>query len=659
VPRIPQPLLRRPWVRRTLPAGVAAVLVLAGTAVTRANANASPVDTYRTAPVTTGSVEQRLNLTGSVQQVDQVSQGFAVAGNVTSVLVAVGDTVRTGQALATVNPLPLQRALTSAQASLARAEATLESDQTPTTATNSANSTGSTGSTTDVARATPAQTATPTTSPRVASPPGRSGSGTGQSLAQAQKRVVSAQRAILADLGQASAALARCAPFLPSASSAGPSPTTSPTSPVTTTPATSGPPPTGSPTPTSTATAQSTVTPSAAAISACLGAFRSAPTQQQIQRDKQALTRSQTDLMTSVTLAVTTAGNTKAPATATPAAAGQSSASRSSTGQSATRQSATGQAATSQAATTQSLTTRSPGAQSTGGLSAGSGQSSASRVVSDQAAVTTAQDALSGARADLSSATLKSSIAGTVGSVSLVTGASSAGTSIIIVGTGAVAVTVNVPLASMGAVHVGQKANVSPQGTTGSAPGSVTSVSLLPSTSTSTSTSGSSAGRATTQGSGQTATASAGPVYPVVVLVPDALPALASGSRADVSLLIGTAANVLTVPNSALTPLGNGQAVALTFRNGVATRALVKTGYAGMLTTQVTSGLRAGQQVVLADLSTALPTNTTSSRRFGVGGGAGGGLAGGGLGGAGLGGTGGTGGTGGAGFGGGGFTPRG
>jgi hypothetical protein len=109
----------------------------------------------------------------------------------------------------------------------------------------------------------------------------------------------------------------------------------------------------------------------------------------------------------------------------------------------------------------------------------------------------------------------------------------------------------------------------------------------------------------------------------VVVLVPDALPALASGSRADVSLLIGTTGQVLTVPNSALTPLSNGQALAVTLKNGVTTRALVKTGYTGTLTTQITSGLTAGQQVVLADLSTALPTNTTGSRRFGVGGSAG------------------------------------
>jgi hypothetical protein len=103
-----------------------------------------------------------------------------------------------------------------------------------------------------------------------------------------------------------------------------------------------------------------------------------------------------------------------------------------------------------------------------------------------------------------------------------------------------------------------------------------------------------------------------------VVRVPDALAAFASGSRGDVSLLIGAAKDVVTVPNSALTPLTNGQALAVTLKNDVATRALVKTGYVGTLTTQVRSGLTAGQQVVLADLRTALPTNTTNSRRFGV-----------------------------------------
>ena len=378
-----------------------------------------------------------------------------------------------------------------------------------------------------------------------------------------------------------------------------------------------------------TTSATTTTTASDAAIKACLSALRTVPTQQQIRQDQQALTRSQSALMTSVTLAITTAGSATASGTASPsAAASQSSASRSSTSQAATSKPSGGLSATSQSAGGLSS-----GGQSSGGQTGGTGQSSASRVISDQAAVTTAEDALSSTQANLASATLRSSIAGTVGSVTLVSGSSSGGMSVVIVGTGAVAVTVNVPLASMATVRVGQKANVTPQGATTSAPGTVTSISLLPATTSSTSSTA--GGKATAQGTGtgQAAATSSSPVYPAVILVPDALPALASGSRADVSLLIGTASNVLNVPNSALTPLGNGQALALAFKKGVATRAMVKTGFAGTLATEVTSGLTAGQQVALADLSTALPTNTTNARRFGVGGGTAGGLGGSGLGG--------------------------
>ena len=594
VPEPRKPFQRRTWVRRAVPIGVVAVLVGAGTAVVRTNASASPIDTYRTTSVTTGSVEQRLNLTGSVQRVNQVTEGFAVDGTVSSVLVSVGDTVKAGQPLATLDPSPLRSAVTDAQASLAQAKATLESDQSAAAAATAA--------------AAAVTTAAQLPTPRASSPSGGSGSGagSGQSLAGAQKLATSAQRAVTTDVQRTSAALTLCAPFFPSGT---PAPATTDTTPT--------------PDPTAPSTA---ATPSAGEITACLGALSTAPTPHQIQRDQQALSSAQADLAKAVTSAITAAGSTT-----------QSSRSSS--------QPATNQTTTSQSAASQATSTR------TGATS----QSSADRVVSDQAAVTSAEAALTSAQSDLTAATLKASIAGTVGSVSLVKDASSNGNNVVIVGPGAVEVTVNVPLASMSNVHVGQKANVTPQGATSVVPGAVTSISLLPSTSTSTSPSSAGSASRTATGTGQaatTTTTSSSPTYPVVVLVPDALPALASGARAEVSLLIGTANNVLSVPNSALTPLGNGQAVAMTFKNGVVTRAVVKTGYSGTLTTQVDSGLTAGQQVVLADLSTALPTNTTNARRFGVGGAAGG------LGGSGFGGT--TGGFGGGTTGGrGGFTPGG
>jgi multidrug efflux pump subunit AcrA (membrane-fusion protein) len=592
VPEIHQSFQRRTWVRRAIPAAAVAVLVVGGTVMVRNSASASPVDTYRTTTVTKGSVEQRLDLTGSVQRVNQVSQSFAVPGTVSSVSVAVGDTVTAGETLASLDPKPLNSAVLDADAALAQAKATLESDQSAATAATS------------TATAPPTQTVTPSTSPRVASPSGRSSASANQSLAAAQRGLTRAQSALAADLRQATDALAQCAPFFPSEPTA-----STPTDATNTVP-------TPSTTPTTT-----TSTPTADEIKACLDGLKSAPAQNQIQKVQLELTKSQANLTKTFTLAITSASKTAAASATT-----------------------TRSTSTSQTATSQSSTSRSGSSQSTGGQSAGSGQSAATRVVSDQAAVTSAEASLSSAQTNLAAATLKSSIAGTVGSVTVVKGTSDQGESIVIVGAGAAEVTVNVPLASMATVRVGQTARVTPQGATSWVPGSVTSISLLPSA-TSTGTG---------SGTGGQSTAASTPTYPVVVRVPEAVPALASGSRAQASLLIGAVTGVLTVPNSALTPLGNGQALALTFNGGVATRALVKTGYAGPLTTQITSGLSAGQQVVLADLSTPLPTNTTNARRFGVGAGGAGGIGGAGLGGTGLGGAG----FGGAGSGGGTFTGR-
>ena len=512
MPETPHPFLRRTWVRRTIPAGVVAVLVVGATAFVRTNASASPLDTYRTTTVTTGSVEQRLDLTGSVQRVNQVSQSFAVSGAVSSVSVAVGDTVTAGQALATLDPRPLGTAVIDAEAVLAQAKAALESDQSSSTTT--------TTTATQAQAQTAARPQTPTSSPRVASPSVRSGAGKDQSITRAQRDLTTAQSTIAGDLKRMSAALAQCVPFFPSEPSPS-APTSAPSS-------------TSTDTATSTATTTvtpptTTNTPSDAEIKACLGALQTAPTQQKIQRDQQALTRSQADLTKAFTLAITTAGNV-AKASGTTSSSGSS------------------QSTNSQSTNSQSSGGQSSGGQSSGGQTGGAGQSAAARVVSDQAAVTSAEAALSSATADRASATLTSSIAGTVGSISLVNGASNVGKSIAVVGAGAVEVTANIPLASMVRIHVGQKANVTPQGATSSVPGAVTAISLLPFTSTS----------GTGTGTGTATATASSPVYPVVVLVPDALPALASGARANVSLLIGTAGHVITVPNSALTPLGNG-----------------------------------------------------------------------------------------------------
>jgi HlyD family secretion protein len=231
------------------------------------------------------------------------------------------------------------------------------------------------------------------------------------------------------------------------------------------------------------------------------------------------------------------------------------------------------------------------GSGSGGGANQGGSGSSAQRVASDKAAVTSAETALATAQSDLSKATLTAPISGTVAALSLVAGSASGSNSVTIVGAGAVDVTVDVPLASLPKVKVGQAATVTSVGSSTPAVGTVRSIGLLPASSTSSSVS-----------------------YPVVVRVPKPTAALASGSTATATITLDTVTGVLTVPNSAVTTLVAGTGFVQTVKAGQATRTLVRTGAVGATRTQILSGLTAGQMVVIADLSAALPTNSTPNR---------------------------------------------
>jgi multidrug efflux pump subunit AcrA (membrane-fusion protein) len=116
------------------------------------------------------------------------------------------------------------------------------------------------------------------------------------------------------------------------------------------------------------------------------------------------------------------------------------------------------------------------------------------------------------------------------------------------------------------------------------------------------------------------AAAGSSPTYPAVVLVPAAVPALASGARADVTLVVSTARNVLTVPSSAVTRLANGSGVVTEAQGGSTRRTVVTTGAVSGTSVQVLTGLSLGQRVVLADLAAPLPTGSAATtRRFGGG----------------------------------------
>jgi multidrug efflux pump subunit AcrA (membrane-fusion protein) len=153
--------LRRKWVA----AGLAVVLAAGGgTAwgLTRGGSGtAAPTSRTITETISTGTVSQSVQASGTIAAANVADLAFPSAGTVNSVKVTIGEKVTKGQALASIDTTSLQLAVNAAQASynqsaaqLSSAEANLAADRaalaalraTPTTSTSSS-ATGSTGST--------------------------------------------------------------------------------------------------------------------------------------------------------------------------------------------------------------------------------------------------------------------------------------------------------------------------------------------------------------------------------------------------------------------------------------------------------------------------------------------------------------------------------
>jgi multidrug efflux pump subunit AcrA (membrane-fusion protein) len=78
---------------------------------------------------TTGTMQQTVTTTGTIDPAQQANLNFAVSGQVSGVDVTVGQNVTAGQTLATVDPSALAADLAAAQASLTAAQAKLANDQ--------------------------------------------------------------------------------------------------------------------------------------------------------------------------------------------------------------------------------------------------------------------------------------------------------------------------------------------------------------------------------------------------------------------------------------------------------------------------------------------------------------------------------------------------
>ena len=239
---------------------------------------------------------------------------------------------------------------------------------------------------------------------------------------------------------------------------------------------------------------------------------------------------------------------------------------------------------------------------------------SSTQLSADTASVAAAKSALSQAQDDLDSATLRATMSGTVASVDLtvgeqVSGSSSSSSSpssdgstgsdpsdtgdtttsqVVVVSPRHFTVVADVAADDVTKVTKGMQAQITPSGASSPVYGTVTDVSLV--------AQASSSGAAT---------------FPVTVTVTGAQSKLYAGTSATVSIITKQVTGVLAVPTLALHTSGSTTYVEkLVGEKQV--RTTVKVGQTYGSSTEITSGLKSGDKVVLATLR--LPTSNGNNR---------------------------------------------
>lgn len=182
----------------------------------------------------------------------------------------------------------------------------------------------------------------------------------------------------------------------------------------------------------------------------------------------------------------------------------------------------------------------------------------------------------SGSSGSMGGSTGASGASGLPAGLSGLSGAGSTGSStgqIVIVATGSWQLNASVGTADLPSLKHGQKASITPTGTSLTVPGTVDTVGIV-----------------AEQQSGAAAT------FPVTIAVDERTDKLFSGSSADAVVTVGTFPDVLTVPDQAVTTNGGASSVQLV-RGTVVTTQQVQVGrhFAGRA--EITSGLAEGDSV--------------------------------------------------------------
>jgi multidrug efflux pump subunit AcrA (membrane-fusion protein) len=593
--------------RRTALGVIIAVLVvglLGGGIAYAASRNGSDAHRYVTATAAMGTVDQKVSLTGTVAKANQATARFPVAGTVTQVFAQIGDQVNAGAPLAQLDTTSLQQAVDTAQANLDQAK------QTAAQLTSASDLTKNAPSLQDIIGSASAGLTA-----QLAGAQGQISSAM-TSLTAAQQALRKAMSAVNASCGQLPLDPSQWPSELPSGVPTDwPSwlPTTLPSSPssnpsdspsATSTP-TAGP---SSPSATSTsdapiwnfdASAPPTADSSSAASSASPSASPgSTPT------STASASQSPTPSPSASATPSATATPTATPSVALPSLPAWlgnldlSSAQQCVTDVQAlyTAQLTLGTAMGTAAQTMQTFMSAIASWQpqlnqsQLAGLAASllSGSSTldtaTARVVAE-VSVKRAQDALATAQANLDGATLTAPVSGVVASMPFQAGTDATTTEgVTILGAGGIQVTVDISVAQMRLVKVGQDAVISQAGN-GALNGVVSQKALLPTSST---------------GSAS---------YQVLIAADGAnVDSFLEGTGAAVTITEASSDDALTIPVSGVVAdAGSKTGTVLKLVNGTAQSVKVDLGSIGTTRVAITSGLQAGDQVVLADSDIPLP----------------------------------------------------
>lgn len=551
---------------RIIGAGVVTgALVLAGGGIAWASASGTGSG-YRTAVAETGSVDETLSLSGALASATRRDRAFAASGTVTAVNVKVGDTVAAGDVLATIDDSALQDAVDAAASKLATAQQTLADDL------------ASQSSTSSSASSSAASSATASTPSGSASGSGGTSGASSAAITAAVARVKEAQQNLLTLAAAANTALADaqssladsatvCQPFLDASLVADADPA-DPADPADVDP-TAG---------------TDDADPSALTLEAvqqllvaCQQAIAgTGDTQAVVQAAQSAVQAAMAELDTAITELTDAAG----------AASGGGAGSSGSSGGSASASGSSSAGA---------------GSTGSGGASGGSKTASAADIVADQAEVALAQANLDIAQHELGAASLTTPIAGTVAAVGFAVGdAVSAGSTtqvVTIIGDDGYTISATVTLAQIAKVQVGQ-----------------TGAAVITSSGASYAATVSSVGRVNVSESST-------PAYEVEIAIDPAGATLLNGAATEVTIDVAAASEVLTVPLSALHVDGTSYTVQRLV-DGELTSVPVEVGAIGSERVEITDGLAVGDEVVIADLSADI-TSDTSTTTSGIRGGQG------------------------------------